>query len=258
MDLQPLYQGEITSLPPSPASLELTRQANLIVKQEFHPEPHTMPAEEFRQAVASARSQIAEPTFQKLALKLVRELSLPPQDLLLDQVRLRAVPPGLEKIEEAAPVFFAHRDTWYGNPSCQINAWIPLHPVDPSNSFRFYLDAFQSKAKNDSQQFSATRFRERGGFGRVKGDQLSVYPRALETASGRTWDVELDKGQLLLFSAAHLHQTLPNRSQRVRFSLDFRFYRPSHLKNGLGAPDPDNESEGLMTDGYKLCSSLEA
>lgn len=257
MDLNALYCGELQTHPPSPASRALAESARDIVGREFSEQPHDMPAEEFRQAVAQARTCVGEPSFQKLAVDLVRELDLPLQDLLLDQVRLRAVPPGLERVEEAAPVFFAHRDTWYGNPACQINAWIPLHRVDGSNSFRFYLDAFERPVKNDSKAFSSTRFKQRGGFGRVKGDQQSVYPRALEVAPGKTWDVELDGDHLLLFSAAHLHQTLPNRSGRVRFSLDFRFYRPGHLQKGLGAPDPDNESEGLMTDEYQLCSTLE-
>ena len=168
----------------------------------------------------------------------------------MDKLRLRAITPGLETVEQAAPVFYAHRDTWYGNPPCQINLWLPLQEVDSRNSFRFYLNYFESPIANDSERFKARDFR---GFGSLQPVGTQVYPRTLENPVGELYDVTMEKGEVLLFSAAHLHQTLPNRTNRARFSLDFRFYLEEHLETGRGAPDPDNRSVGLMTGEYTAC-----
>ncbi|MCA9779739.1 MAG: hypothetical protein KC800_23585, partial [Candidatus Eremiobacteraeota bacterium] len=132
----------------------------------------------------------------------------------------------------------------------QINLWLPLHEVDSRNSFRFYLDYFDRSIANDSERFAAQDFR---GFGNLQPPGAQVYPRALDLPTGTVHDVKMKEGEVLLFSAAHLHQTLANRTQKVRFSLDFRFYLEEHLKAGRGALDPDNRSVGLMTEDYRAC-----
>jgi hypothetical protein len=230
----------------------LAKAARQLVKRTFGEHPETLDSKAFRDRLKQARQGLKEPEFLQGTLSLLESLDIPLQGLRLDQLRLRAVTPGLEDIEAAAPVFFAHRDTWYGNPKCQINVWIPLHEVGPRNSFRFFLDYFQTEIANDSKHFDADEFR---GFGRLEPATGYCYPRALLDPGGEVYDVCMKSGDVLLFSAAHLHQTLPNRTDNVRFSVDFRFYLEHHLEAHSGAPDPDNESRGLMTEGYTRCDS---
>jgi hypothetical protein len=249
---QALFDGEIPCLSPRPASRALGDWARAIVAAEF-PGTQALPAPAFREALTRARAKVAGVEGRELAAECLRDLGVPLHDILLDSVRLRAISPGLELVPEAAAAFHAHRDTWYGNPKAQVNGWLPLGPVDERNSFRFYLDDFTRAVANDSEVFDADDFQARGGFGRTSSDPVSVYPRALKLSDSRTWDVTLEQDGLLFFSAAHLHQTLPNLTPAVRFSLDFRFLRQSDWRQGHGAPDPDNRSRGSFVDSYHRC-----
>lgn len=251
--MEAIFRGELLTFSVRPASKKLGEWARNVVLEEFSSLPEGLDAEDFRRSLGRARHRIASPNGLSLAVDLLSALGLSAKGLLVDAPRLRAVPPGLESVPEAAPVYYAHRDTWYGNPRCQINGWIPLQAVDGRNSFRFYLEHFQREIDNDSHEFRATEFERQGGFGRTDQTIPSVYPRARISPGGPAKDVALRADETLLFSAAHLHQTLPNRTPKVRFSVDFRFFRAGDLESGRGAPDPDNRSQGLLTEGYHRC-----
>ena len=71
---------------------------------------------------------------------------------------------------------------------------------------------------------------------------VSVMP--LDSHIGVGEPVVLAAGSLLLVSASHLHQSLPNLSDRVRFSIDLRLVHRGDLWAGRGAPNVDNRSSG--------------
>ncbi len=48
----------------------------------------------------------------------------------------------------------------------------------------------------------------------------------------------------MLFSAAHLHSTVPNTSGRARYSIDFRTVNLADLKAGRSAPNLDSHCTG--------------
>lgn len=248
-----MFRGELLVREASSSSAALGAWARAIVLEEFGEQPEGLPGDGFRAALTRGRERVAGREGRELAARCLAALQVDVSSLLMDAVRLRAISPGLEKVQAAAPAFYTHRDTWYGNPSCQINGWLPLGAVDGANSFRFYLDDFERAVANDSETFDVAHFEARGGFGRTAGDPMSAYPRALRISDSRVWDVELAQDALLLFSAAHLHATLPNRTAKVRFSLDFRFLRVADLDAGRGAPDPDNRSRGSVAAGYHPC-----
>ncbi len=246
-----IFRGELIFRPAFLESRSLVEAAREVVRACFGESPELLSADLFRERLNEAREEVASPRFSRLAACCLAALGLTAKDLNLDTVRLRAVTPGLEDIESAAPVFYGHRDTWYGNPACQVNAWLPLQRVDRRNSFRFYLDHFEAPIANDSEGFVAQVFERERGFGRLDANRSSVYPRALVPPGGQTYEVEMERADVLLFSAAHLHQTLVNRSSKVRFSLDFRFFRERHLEAEVGAPDRDNRSQGLCLGSFR-------
>lgn len=251
---QRLYDGELLYFPTNEATTKLQAAGSEVVDNHFGEAPEKLEPERFRKALTQARARVGAPDFRELAAATLSSIGFDLEPLKIDTVRLRAVSPGLKTVEAAAPVFFSHRDTWYGNPSCQINAWLPLVPVHENNSFQFFPYHFHNPVKNDSHRFMARKFQAEGGFGSVGDTVPSVYPRALEKAQGEEKAVVMNPGELLLFSAAHLHQTSTNKTGLVRFSLDFRFFSASHFKQGRGAPDPDNRSQGLILTDYESCS----
>ena len=250
MNFDDLFSGKLLTARCGPHGLTLLARAEELVEESLGRDSEDLDTEEFRRGLESCRARLVDESFSTLARGLLDEIGTPRKGMMLDKLRLRAITPGLERVEQAAPVFYAHRDTWYGNPSCQVNVWLPLHEVDSRNSFRFYLDHFEKPIANDSERFRAENFR---GFGSLQPVGTQAYPRALEDPDGEMYDAVMQRGDVLLFSAAHLHQTLPNQTGRTRFSLDFRFYLEEHLETGRGAPDPDNRSVGLMTGEYTAC-----
>ena len=252
LDFPALFKGALQFFPPNSQTTELADFGRSVVRDCFGEKPLDLSKTDFREALSKARSAFENESTRRYAQNILISLRAGEQ-IYLDQIRLRAVTPGLENISAAAAVFFGHRDTWYGNPSCQINAWIPLHSVSSCNSFRFFPGYFETEIANDSADFRASDFRKQGGFGRVDVKNPSVYPRMLEQPQGGGLDIAMDSDEILAFSAAHLHQSLPNRTSKARFSLDFRFLRKSDLDQGLGAPDPDNRSSGLLMEDYRLC-----
>ena len=52
-----------------------------------------------------------------------------------------------------------------------------------------------------------------------------------------------------MFSAAHLHSTVPNTSERTRLSIDFRTVHLDELIDG-GAPNLDSASTGTTIRDY--------
>jgi len=171
------------------------------------------------------------------------------ESFALDRIRLRGVTPGSHKVKAAEAAFYAHRDTWYANPQAQINLWLPLHDVDGSNSFTFYPDFFEKPVANDSENFDYNAFLQQGGF--QKPNSPTVHPRWLEQPSPPGGQpVVLSVGTFLLFAASHLHATLPNLGDQVRFSIDLRLVHRADHKMGRGAPNVDNRSQGSAIQDY--------
>ena len=59
-----------------------------------------------------------------------------------------------------------------------------------------------------------------------------------------------DVGGMIVFSAAHMHSTVPNTSGLTRFSIDFRTVHLDELDGDKGAPNIDGASTGTTIGDY--------
>ena len=171
-----------------------------------------------------------------------------------DRARLRAVAPGAHRWPQAKAAYGAHRDTWYANPACQLNLWVPLHDVERLDCFGFYPDCFGRFIPNDSGCFNYDEFARQVGFQGSPKVSAPVFPtpdREALSSLGSPERFTLGRAQVLMFSAAHLHQTLPHDLASTRFSLDLRVVWRPHQRAGLGAPDLDNASTGDASRDYQ-------
>jgi hypothetical protein len=55
---------------------------------------------------------------------------------------------------------------------------------------------------------------------------------------------------MLIFSGAHLHGTIPNHGELIRFSVDFRLFHIGDLRSGAGARNIDSGARNVEY-GYK-------
>lgn len=254
-----VYGGRCYLLPSSAASWDLVRLATDLLEAAFddvggpRAAQHRLAPAALLDRLSPVRRALAEaPQVRAAAAALLHERGLDASAHAFDAVRLRAVLGGGHRIPAAAPVYFAHRDTWYANPRAQLNWWIPLHDVTAAETFRLYPARFAAPVANDSAGFDYPTFRARAGWQATRRHANVVYPRALEPlAASEAVGFEARAGQLLLFSGAHLHQTCAHEGARARLSLDLRTVHRADHEAGRGAPDPDNRSTGSALVDYR-------
>ena len=138
-----------------------------------------------------------------------------------------------------------HRDVWYSAPAQQINWWLPIFPVRDDNAMSFDLPSFARAVPNSSDTFDYYR---NNASRSTTAKQVSKESQARPGAIDHHPDQELillpAPGEVLLFSGAQLHASIPNTSGRARFSVDFRTVNVPDLLAGRGAPLVDVNCTG--------------
>ena len=150
----------------------------------------------------------------------------------------------------AAAVYYPHRDIWYGHSASVVTFWLPLHDAPESQTFAFYPERFDTPVPNDSEIFDYDAWVARGwdlriGWQNIDDGLNTRYPGIVgEVDRGREVGFAATRGELLLFSGAQFHATLPQSEGTTRFSLDFRAVDLDDHQAGLGAPSVDDRSKG--------------
>lgn len=133
-----------------------------------------------------------------------------------------------------------HRDVWYSAPAQQINWWLPVFPVRETNAMSFDLASFAQAVPNTSGDFD---YYENNARRLTTAKSVGKEGQARPGAIGHTPGVDLiplpAPGQVLLFSGAQLHKSIPNSSGLARFSVDFRTVDTRDLQARRGAPLAD-------------------
>lgn len=204
--------------------------------------------------IGTLRKELTESSrYVALQREILTEIGFAPDEHLADALRLRALWHGGHEIAAAAKAYAAHRDTWFANPQAQVNWWMPVYDVRAEQTFAIYEDYFRRPIANDSAEFDYEWFRAEAGWqNHSKRGAKVTYPEPKEPIrSKQTKSFDLAAGALLLFSASHLHQTIPHSSGETRFSIDFRTVHKADYANGRGAPNVDNESRGSALVDYR-------
>ncbi|MFO0660235.1 MAG: hypothetical protein U0165_10440 [Polyangiaceae bacterium] len=251
-----IYDGELLLLHANEASMGFASALFGRVVERLGDNPrkahdHHTGEEIFSQVCAIREELHHDPIWLDRFATLVASLELDPSGLRVDPPRLRGIQHNGHLIEAAAPAYYAHRDTWYGNPSAQINVWIPLHDVEEESTFVFYPSCFATPVNNDSAELDREEFVRRAGFkdGTSRG---VVYPRATADVSHlERVGFSAKAGDILLFSAAHLHEPRRNTTRLIRFSVDMRMVHVADHLSGRGAPNVDNGSIETSFDNYR-------
>lgn len=202
------------------------------------------------QTPETAEQRLAPDTFQALAARarrlvcedaeierrwraLLVALGYEPEALYRDRMRLRVVPSRASAWSRTARPLAAHRDTWGSGVMAQVNWWLPLYPLAPGRTMTLWPEAFAAPLANDSGtwDYDALLADRRGDY--------PLLPLACETPPGPAEPVLLEPGDLLAFSAAHVHAGSAEDAGITRFSLDTRTVWQRDLDAGRGAPDVD-------------------
>ena len=267
-----LYAGRIFKLAPTTASLRLADAATGLLARELGGADvrrlaMSMPPERLFEAVGRVRLALYTGKVWHEALRgLLAACGCDPSAYAFDPLRLRTVLHRGHETPAASAVYVHHRDTWYAHPQAVITGWTPLDDLEAEETFVFYPERFATSVPNDSETFDYDRWVQDGSAlkigwqDRAAGRQARYpamtggadpgKPECGESELGPALGFSCRRGELLLFSGAHLHATLPQATGRARFSLDFRMAHLGDVAAGLGAPNADNRSTGSAFGDY--------
>ena len=182
---------------------------------------------------------------RELVRAIIREAGFSAEETHYDLPKPRTSFPLGHLTTGVAFAFPWHRDVWYGAPAQQINWWLPVLPVRDDNAMSFDLASFERAVPNTSDTFdyyqnNASRLTTASQVTR----EVQARPGAITHEPRQELVILPAPGEVLLFSGAQLHASIPNTSGLARFSVDFRTVDVRDLMAGRGAPLVDVHCSG--------------
>jgi hypothetical protein len=240
---QRLYTGDLVILTRLQSLAEFVDYVRAELTELFRPHDpehvheHIEPAEMAKILGAWKPRWIHAERSRELVRAIVEEAGFDPDHTHYDVPKPRTSFPQGHLTTGIAFAFPWHRDVWYSAPAQQINWWLPIFPVRETNAMSFDLASFGRQVPNTSGDFdyyenNARRF---GAAKSVAKDRQS-RPAAIDHKAGVDVIALPAPGEVLLFSGAQLHTSIPNTSGLSRYSVDFRTVDVRDLTTGHGAP----------------------
>lgn len=219
-------------------------------------------------AITNAKRDVfKDQMLRELTVKICRRYLFNQTSGIFEPLRLRVVTPSTPPVKPAnqtdlPPLYKPHRDTWFANHPSQINTWIALHDVGPDDSFTIFPDCFDRPVQNDSGDFDYDIWSQTVGFGKSHNAGTSLNPgtalypsttspdECFDRSHDAARSFALERGDMLVFAASHLHATNQHQQPQTRFSLDLRAIDVTDLQNNVTAPQVDNASKGSTSNEY--------
>lgn len=260
-----LYRGDLFVYSPIPATLRLVALARRMLEEAFAPyDPRTVSSHLSMEECAAALSTlkpafIHHPECKVLLPEIITALGGDADSVYFDVPRMRSAYPSDYLTSGIAYAFHPHRDTWYSAPPCQINWWVPIYEIGPDNCMAFHPRYFTEPVRNNSEIYDYAEWNRRHRLEAAKHVRSDTreQPKPQQPIERQELRVICAPGGAILFSGAHLHETVPNTSGVARYSLDFRTVHLGDVLAHTGAPNVDCHCTGTTMRDYLRCSDLE-
>jgi len=187
---------------------------------------------------------------RELAWSVLAAFGLEAATTYTDRLHLRVLPAGASPQHAVDLALGAHRDTWSSNVYAQVNWWLPLHHVTDTRALAFYPRNWTTAVPNSSAAWDLELLRRE----RVAGGPTTVplVPAPLSPPDpADALVVVVQPGDLLLFSGAHLHATVPNTSGTPRYSVELRTVDLDDVRTGRGAPNVDGDAPCVPVEWFR-------
>lgn len=186
-----------------------------------------------------------DPRAAELMRAMLVDFGLGPARTASDALNLRIQPHDDSPGRDERHTLGAHRDTWASNVYQQINWWLPVYPVTPGRTIGFFPGYWERAIANDSADWDLDAIRAEVRSARSEG-RLPVIRNTPDPTGplddGGLIPVVVEPGDVLIFSGAHLHASVPNASGVTRFSLEIRSFDLADAVAGAGAPNIDGSA----------------
>jgi hypothetical protein len=243
-----VYAGDLLVVRGSAAARRLVDHFRAVLAQAFT--PHDPPTAQFRmgqdewaeRAAALRAEHKRDPAAWQLMRELFAEFGCAAGRTAADAVNLRCQPHATDPTLDPRHTLGVHRDTWASNVYQQINWWLPVHEVDAGRTIAFLPQYWAAAIANDSGDWDLEAVRAEVRAARAGGRSPNIrnVPEPLaEVALEQVLPVVPAPGDVLLFSGAQLHCSVPNGAGATRFSLELRSVDVPDAAAGRGAPNVD-------------------
>jgi hypothetical protein len=236
-----------------------------MAEEAFHPlDPrqaqHTMSVEQYAAILADLKPRfIHHPKAKELIQGILSDFGCDPDATYFDVPRMRTSTAQGYLTTGIAFAFHPHRDTWYSAPMCQLNWWLPIYEIEENNGVAFHPHYWNHPVKNGSSDYNYQEWVKTSRF--IAAQQVKTDNRKQPTPEE---PIELDPqirpitpvGGATIFSAAHLHSSVPNTTNVTRFSIDFRTVHLGDVIDQRGAPNIDSACTGTTMGDYLRASDF--
>jgi len=260
-----LYAGDLIVLSPTATTRALCEHARAMIEDAFAPHDprkvhETMPVDQCVDILSRLKPAfIHDPRSKALIQTMLRESGCDPEKTYFDVPRLRSAMPADYLTSGIAYAFHPHRDTWYSAPQFQLNWWIPVYDIVPENGLAFHPRYFNRGVKNGSANYNYYRWNAQNrstAAKHIKAD-TRVQPKPEEPIELEPQIRVISRpGGTIVFSGAQLHSTVPNQTDVVRWSIDFRTVNLDDAVNRRGAPNVDSACTGTTMRDYLRVTDL--
>ena len=219
---------------------------------QFSLSPHS-----YQERAARLQTQFEkDPDTAALLRKTLEQTGANISQTFADRIKLRIHPHGNEYIGGRSRPTGLHRDTWGSNIYQQVNWWAPIYPITRETTLAFYPRHWREAVPNTSAEWDFdTLIQHRRTAPRSERDAYPSIPLPLaEVDTSGELGPLLDPGDVLCFSGAQLHGTVPNRSGGARINIEIRTVYLKDVERGRGAPNVDGEGTRPM---YRWFKALE-
>jgi len=254
-----LYRGSVFVYSPAPGAQGLCEFARELIEVAFHPfDPRKvqecLPVERCVEILAELKPKfIHHPRSKEFIQTMLAERGCDLEKTYFDVPRLRTAFPSDYLSSGIAYAFHPHRDTWYSAPFSQVNWWMPVYEISPENSMAFHQQYWATVVPNTSHTYNYyewNRQSRQNAAQHIKAD-TRVQPRPqIQLDPDPQLRIVANVGGVMLFSAAHLHSTVPNTCGLTRYSIDFRTVHLDDVWSKCGAPNIDSACTGTTLRDY--------
>jgi hypothetical protein len=192
-------------------------------------------------AIAELQRQVrGDAQVRRLLGTALEEVGVDPERTYWDSIHLRVVPPARGERQVGRIGF--HRDTWSSNLLQQTNWWMTIRPLASERTIAFYPRYWSRPIENTSASWDLDEIRERRRNGE-RDEDIPIVPEPTEPVDTESeLRVVIEPGDLLCFSGAHLHASVPNVTAETRCSVELRTVHVDDIARDRGAPDLDGRA----------------
>ena len=248
-----IHDGNIIILSPTPEMLALVEHTRKMIEDAFAPlDPRraheSLAVERCVEILSTLKpGYIHHPRTKELIQRVLNAFGCAIEKTYQDVPRLRCAFPSNYLTTGIAYAHHPHRDTWYSAPMCQFNWWAPMYEFVSENGMAFHPRYWGRGVKNGSRDFNYYRWNaeSRKNAAQHIGRDTRVQPHAEEPLELEPeMRFVVPPGGVIVFSGAQLHSTVPNTTNMVRWSIDFRTVNIDDVVKKRGAPNTDSASTG--------------